>query len=64
MHSKSRLSVCCLRRPAPDACIPSHLVPHLLSGIYDVSKEWVDGCIGDQDVHAPVKVHSLARRKV
>ena len=64
VHSKSRLSVCHPLRPTPAALIPPYLVPHLLGDVHQASKERVDGSIGDQDVHAAVKLHSLERRKV
>lgn len=41
--------------------IPSYLVPHLLGDVHEVSKERVDGSVGDQDVDAPVKLHGLER---
>lgn len=51
--------MCCSLRPAPGRVIPSHLVPHLLGDVHEVSEERVDSSVGDQDVDAPIMLHGL-----
>lgn len=36
-----------------------YLVPDVLSGVHDVSKERVDCCIGHQDINATALIQSL-----
>lgn len=37
----------------------TYLIPDLLCGVHDVSKERVDCCIGHQDVNGPTPIQSL-----
>lgn len=37
----------------------TYLIPDLLCGVHDVSKERIDCCIGHQDVNGPTPIQSL-----